>query len=225
MYPVVPSQIGWRMRDRGRPFRSTVETVHQTMRCTRRSTSSISGAKLCTSTARSARSAHLARALEPLPAAAAPGHTLLAWISRRPCGASSTPFGSARPSGCAGWRVRVVVPRAPLGAGVLLFDGDGRLLLVRPSYYRRACGRSPVAGRTVVKRCALRPSARPAKSSARTLRPALRSPPAVAPSAKSPSSSKAAGVPCPRSQPTRRRDLGGPLLRMRRPAADVAARP
>ncbi|MGD9933356.1 MAG: NUDIX hydrolase [Dehalococcoidia bacterium] len=33
--------------------------------------------------------------------------------------------------------VRVVVPRAPLGAGVLLFDSDGRLLLVRPSYYRR----------------------------------------------------------------------------------------
>ena len=33
--------------------------------------------------------------------------------------------------------VRVAVPRAPLGAGVLLFDGDGRLLLVRPSYYRR----------------------------------------------------------------------------------------
>lgn len=33
--------------------------------------------------------------------------------------------------------IRLIIPRAPLGAGVLLFDGEGRLLLVRPSYYRR----------------------------------------------------------------------------------------
>lgn len=39
--------------------------------------------------------------------------------------------------------VRLAVPRAPLGAGILLFDGEGRLLLVRPSYYRRAAWTVP----------------------------------------------------------------------------------
>src|SRR5688572_5620208 len=35
--PVAPSQIGWRIRENGRPLVSTVVTVHQTMRRTRSS--------------------------------------------------------------------------------------------------------------------------------------------------------------------------------------------
>jgi ADP-ribose pyrophosphatase YjhB (NUDIX family) len=34
--------------------------------------------------------------------------------------------------------VRLIIPRSPLGAAVLLRDGEGRVLLVRPSYYRRS---------------------------------------------------------------------------------------
>jgi ADP-ribose pyrophosphatase YjhB (NUDIX family) len=34
--------------------------------------------------------------------------------------------------------IRVTVARLPIGAGLLLFDGEGRLLLVRPSYVRES---------------------------------------------------------------------------------------
>lgn len=35
------------------------------------------------------------------------------------------------------WAVRLVIPRAPLGAAVLIRDPESRVLLVRPTYYRR----------------------------------------------------------------------------------------
>src|SRR5271157_58665 len=48
--PVELSQIGWRMRERGRPSASTVETVHQTMRRIRRMNSGSISEKWATST-------------------------------------------------------------------------------------------------------------------------------------------------------------------------------